>query len=118
MTKEEFIIKARTIHGNKYNYSKVSFHKMSERVEINCPIHGSFFQSPTKHLLKRGCPKCAIANRAEKQRGNIDDFITAARAVHGNRYDYSKVNYINANTEVCIICPEHGEFWQKTVCSY
>ena len=32
--------------------------------------------------------------------------------MHHSKYDYSKVNYINAKTKVCIICPEHGEFWQ------
>ena len=43
----------------------------------------------------------------------LEDFIQRAREVHGNKYDYSKVTYVNANTKVCIICPEHGEFWQK-----
>lgn len=33
--------------------------------------------------------------------------------IHGDKYDYSKVNYVNAKTKVCIICPEHGEFWQR-----
>lgn len=42
-----------------------------------------------------------------------DDFITRAIAVHGNKYDYSKVEYKNANTKVCIICPEHGEYLQR-----
>lgn len=40
-------------------------------------------------------------------------FIKKARQIHGDRYDYSKVEYVNANTKVCIICPEHGEFWQR-----
>ena len=39
-------------------------------------------------------------------------FITKAKIKHGNKYDYSKVEYINSKTKVCIICPEHGEFWQ------
>lgn len=39
-------------------------------------------------------------------------FIERARQVHGDKYDYSKVEYINNTTKVCIICPEHGEFWQ------
>lgn len=39
-------------------------------------------------------------------------FISKAILVHGNKYDYSKVEYINNHTKVCIICPEHGEFWQ------
>ena len=46
-----------------------------------------------------------------------DDFIRAALKVHGYKYDYSKVEYINNKTKVCIICPEHGEFYQapKTI---
>ena len=40
-------------------------------------------------------------------------FIERAQAVHGDRYDYSKVEYVNSTTKVCIICPKHGEFWQR-----
>ena len=38
-------------------------------------------------------------------------FIYKAKLIHGNKYDYSKTEYINAHTKVCITCPEHGEFW-------
>ena len=41
-----------------------------------------------------------------------EEFIAKAREVHGEKYDYSKVEYINNRTKVCIICPIHGEFWQ------
>lgn len=41
-----------------------------------------------------------------------EQFIEKSIQIHGNKYDYSKVNYINSYTKVCIICPEHGEFWQ------
>ena len=41
------------------------------------------------------------------------DFIIRAKEVHGDKYDYSKVEYVNNKTKVCIICPEHGEFWQR-----
>lgn len=40
-------------------------------------------------------------------------FIEEARLVHGNKYDYSKSEYVNATTKVIIICPQHGEFWQR-----
>ena len=40
------------------------------------------------------------------------NFIEKAKKIHGDKYDYSKVEYINSHTKVCIICPEHGEFWQ------
>lgn len=41
-----------------------------------------------------------------------EQFIEKARLVHGDKYDYSKVNYVNSTTKVCIICPKHGDFWQ------
>ena len=41
------------------------------------------------------------------------NFIEKAKEIHGDKYDYSKVNYINSQTKVCIICPKHGEFWQR-----
>lgn len=46
------------------------------------------------------------------KRKTIDEFIIQAKIIHGGKYDYSKVNYINNSTKVCIICPIHGEFWQ------
>ena len=45
----------------------------------------------------------------------LKDFITKARLVHGDKYDYSKVVYVDSNTKVCIIDPEYGEFWQKPI---
>ena len=44
---------------------------------------------------------------------NTEEFIRRARLVHGDKYDYSKVVYVNSTTDVCIICPIHGEFWQR-----
>ena len=42
-----------------------------------------------------------------------EEFIKEATEKHGDKYDYSKVHYVNSKTKVCIICPEHGEFWQE-----
>ena len=47
------------------------------------------------------------------QKLTTEEFIKRAREVHGDKYDYSKVKYVNSVTEVCIICKEHGDFWQK-----
>lgn len=43
-------------------------------------------------------------------------FVERARAVHGDRYDYSRVEYVNGDTKVMIVCPEHGEFSQRPRC--
>lgn len=45
-------------------------------------------------------------------RKSTKDFIEKSKQVHGEKYDYSKVEYVNNKSKVCIICPEHGEFWQ------
>ena len=104
---KRFIEKATIKHGGKYSYHHVNYINAHEKVNITCPIHGDFPQSPNSHLNGKGCPKC---NGGISK--SFEQFIEEARQVHGKRYDYSKVDYINANTKVCIICPEHGEFWQ------
>ena len=111
-TTKEFINKAREIHGDKYDYSKVKYVRSNTKVCIICPEHGEFWQRPANHLNGQECPKCAIESSKESRTSTTEDFINKAREVHGNKYDYSKVNYMNNHTKVCIICPDHGEFWQ------
>ena len=68
--------------------------------------------TPNSHLLNQGCPKCGDIATGNKLRLSYDSFVKRANIIHNNRYDYSKVNYITIDTNVEIICPEHGEFWQ------
>lgn len=107
-TQADFIERATEIHGNKYDYSRVVYVKSSEKVKIVCPIHGEFEQTPNKHLAGQGCSQCG---RVRTKLGH-DEFISRAKAVHGNRYDYSKVQYERVDKKVIIICPDHGEFLQ------
>ena len=109
----EFIKKARKIHGDRYDYSKVEYKGTEEKVCIICPEHGEFWQLPTNHLGGHGCPKCSFENTSRKNSSNKEEFIQKAKKIHGNRYCYSKVIYKSAKGKVCIICPEHGEFWQS-----
>lgn len=113
LTSEEFIEKAKKIHGNKYNYSKVEYIDAHTKVCIICPIHGEFWQMPYSHLNGNGCKKCGYDSSSKKVIKSREEFIFEAKNVHGNKYDYSMVKYINNHTKVCIICPIHGEFWQK-----
>lgn len=107
-----FIEKSRKIHGDKYDYSKVEYVNTKTKVCIICPEHGEFWQTPNNHLHGCGCPMCKAQKNGDGKRSNRNDFIEKATAIHGNKYDYSKAIYINNSTKVCIICPEHGEFWQ------
>ena len=114
LTTEEFVEKARKVHGNKYDYSKVNYVASDEKVCIICPEHGEFWQTPSNHLMGQRCPQCGNISRGILKRLTTEEFVEKARKVHGNKYDYSKVNYVTSDEKVCIICPEHGEFWQST----
>jgi len=103
---EKFKEKSNIKHDFKYDYSNVNYINAKTDVEIICPIHGPFPQTPNDHLDGHGCPKCAGKNKT------TEELITEFNKIHGIRYDYSMVNYINALTEVEIICPIHGSFPQ------
>lgn len=107
LTTEEFIKRARAVHGDKYDYSRTVYTKATEKVTIVCPEHGPFLQYPSNHRHGRGCPACA-GNR----RMDTAAFVERARDVHGDKYDYSKVDYRGAHEDVEIVCPEHGSFMQ------
>ena len=104
---KEFIEKARKVHGDKYDYSKVEYIDNATKVRIICPEHGEFMQRPYSHLNGNGCPECAGLKKWDTPK-----FIEKAREVHGDRYDYSKSVYVNKRTKLTIICPIHGEFTQ------
>jgi hypothetical protein len=112
MTREEFIARARLKHGDKYDYSEVEYKNNYTKVCIICPEHGPFLQTPSNHLMGRGCSECRYVNISNMFRSNTEEFIKKAREVHGSKYDYSNVEYVNNHTKVCIVCPVHGEFKQ------
>lgn len=104
-----FIEKAKKIHGDIYNYSKLKYLKHREKVIIICPKHGEFEQTPDSHLQGSGCIYCF-----KKIKTSIEGFKTKSTEKHGNKYDYSMVNKIKNNTsKVTIICHNHGKFQQQ-----
>lgn len=113
LSTDDFIKRAEEIHGDKYNYDKTNYVKAHDDVIITCPIHGDFKQKAYVHLQGFNCPKCGKLNAANKTKLGVDSFKERAFDIHGNKYDYSKVEYKNNNTPVIIICPEHGEFKQS-----
>ena len=112
MNTEEFINKANKVHNGKYDYSKVEYVNAKTKICIICPEHGEFWQTPNNHLSGKGCALCANENKLHLYNKSNDKFISEAQMIHNGKYDYSKVEYVNAKTKICIICPEHGEFWQ------
>lgn len=111
-TTEDFIRRAKEVHGDTYNYDKTEYTRNKEKVTITCPIHGDFTQFPSDHLYGRGCPKCGEEKSRQSRRKTNDDFITKAKEVHGDKYNYDKTNYEYSNQKVIITCPIHGDFTQ------
>lgn len=106
LTKDDFIAKAKKIHGETYKYNNVDYVNSHTKVCIVCTIHGAFWQTPNSHLRGRGCPKCGGTYHY-----TTEEWVEEAKKVHGNKYDYSKVCYKNNKTKVCIICKTHGAFF-------
>jgi len=104
LTKEEFIKKARNVHGSFYDYSRVEYINNSTKVEIFCPEHGPFFQTPHAHVdAGHGCQKCGGSLPV-----TTEEFVKRAKKVHGDKYDYSEVNYTNMFKKIKVFCNVHS----------
>jgi hypothetical protein len=109
----EFVEKAQLIYGDKYDYSLVNYSTCDNKVDIICPIHGVFSQSPYNHLHGHECSRCGMREGRNKINIKLPEIIKRSISVHKNKYDYSKAKQPNSTGEkICIICPIHGEFWQ------
>lgn len=104
-TIDEFIIKAQSIHGDKYDYSQAVYKNYRTILKIICPIHGIFYQTAANHL-RCGCKKCGKQRLAK----SLNKFILNAKSVHGDKYDYSNTTYINSKAKLNITCHKHGMF--------
>ena len=104
--KEKFIETSVEIHGSLFDYSKVEWKSITSKVEIICPVHGSFWQSPDGHLNGRG------SRISSTKRKTLETFITDAIKVHGSRYSYADSNYRSTHSKISITCSVHGKFYQ------
>ena len=103
---DSFIKKAKNKHSD-YDYSKSIYIDAHTKVEIICPIHGSFWQRPGEHLYGYGCSGCS-----GNKKSNTEEFTKKAENVHDYLYDYSRSVYVNNKIKIEIVCPIHGSFWQ------
>ena len=113
MNNDTFIIKANNIHNYKYDYSLVNYINVQTKIKIICPKHSVFEQTPNSHLSNHGCPMCYGTKKYSNE-----EFIKKSKSIHGNKYDYSLVNYINSHKKVKIICYKHGVFEKEPVDHY
>ena len=105
-----FIRKANIKHNNTYTYNNTEYKGQMVDVKITCPLHGDFSQRPKNHIRGQGCPVCRYTKSAETKRLSHSEVIASFVKVHGNTYNYDKVNYLADKSKVVVTCKEHGDF--------
>ena len=114
LTTKQFIQRAKKVHGDKFDYSKADYKGSRFKVTLICnDCNREFQQNACNHLNGAGCDKCGRKKVGDKMRDNKASFIEKARKQHGDKYNYSEVDYVDSSTLVTIICPEHERFSQR-----
>jgi hypothetical protein len=114
----EFLERARVIQKDNYDYSRVVFTNMNTKVEIVCDRHGSFLQTPKKHVIGQGCPRCKALTLKKKNAFSFDVFLTKCKRKHRDAYRYPNPDeYENNTSKITIECLVHGTF-QQTAASH
>lgn len=114
--KKLMLEKARKVHGDKYDYTKVVYKTAQVKIEIVCPSHGPFWQSSDAHVNGRGCPACGREKSkatAHLSTSTQEEYLEKVGKVHGNYYSYDKTKYLGRTKDIIITCPVHGDFQQK-----
>ena len=106
---ETFIKYCKEIHNNKYDYSKLIYNTLHNKVIIICRKHGEFLQTANHHKKGHGCPFCSAKNTSLNLRDNTKSFIEKATKIHGNKYLYDKTVYVTAHTKLIISYKVHGD---------
>ena len=122
LTTKEFIKKAREVHGDRYDYSKVEYEGTSTKICIICKKHGEFWQTPYSHLNGHGCSKCAYEGERHRHIYSQEEIIEKLRSLFGDRYSYEKVVFKAMKVPITLVCHEkdkngveHGEFSMRPV---
>jgi very-short-patch-repair endonuclease len=112
-SKNDFIEKSIRFHGDVYDYSSVKYINDLTDVEIICKIHGVFHQKPNVHY-RSGCSKCGLLKRANSRKNSIDELLSKFEDNHGDKFDYSHMNYVKMRNKVEIKCNKHNIFFLQT----
>jgi hypothetical protein len=109
ITTEEFINRAILVHRDRYSYVNTEYIAMLKKVAIICLKHGEFWQTPADHLWNHGCNKC----KGDKSSFTWEEIYNQFPEKNKTYYSYDKDSYTRNSVKMKIICPKHGEFWQK-----
>jgi len=110
MDKNQFLSKAKTKFGDKFDYSMVELNKATDEIKIICPIHGEIITTGSKFFDSiHGCKKCA-RDSSRRTTLSTEEFISRATKIHEGKFNYSRSVYINKISKITITCPIHGDY--------
>lgn len=122
LTHSEFLEIAPKLHNNHYGYELVKFTETDDRIDIICPEHGIFNMTVSAHIhininaqggYGRGCPRHGIDKRNLAHTLTKEEFLEQCK-IHGNKYGYQYVVFINCRTKVKIFCNKHEIIFEQT----
>jgi hypothetical protein len=113
LTTEEFVRKARMVHGNRYDYSQTKYINAITKIKVKCKKHNiEFKQYPYSFISKKcGCKKCFSEKLIKILSKDTKWFIKHSQKIHGKKYNYSKVKYLNYYTPIKILCNRCNNFF-------
>ena len=108
ITEEQFLSRAKEVHSGKYGYGSIVYRDFTKtKVEILCRHHKTmFWQIPQHHVVGHGCPKCGGVEAM-----TTSDFVGKAQKLFGDKFDYSRTEYVRKTESLRVDCRKHGEFW-------
>lgn len=109
-TREQFIEKSISVHGQKYDYSKVEYSGWHSKVVLVCPTHGDFLIQAARHIFGKGCAACSHAKTGNSKRNTQESFVAKAVQRYGDTYDYSDTHFTSNKDKVDVRCKVHGDF--------
>ena len=97
--------------GDNFDFSQSVYKGRNKDITFICKIHGKQTTTPDQLISSEfGCPVCG----RESRKTSLEEFVKRAKEIHGDKYDYSEVEYINSGTSVKIFCKTHQEFFWQT----
>lgn len=110
LNQDDVINDFKRIRNGFYSYEKTIYVKAKSKIIVTCPKHGDFLITPDKHKSGGICRQCSFEKLKILQVDTQGEVIKKFIEKHGDRYDYSKVNYSRSNKKVEVICKIHGSF--------
>ena len=112
-TTVEFISKAQQAHQFRYTYDVCNYVSAHKKVQITCPTHGVFSQTPSKHLRGAGCPSCA-----NNVRLSYAVILSRIERWHPNKFEVLPFSYENTKSKISLVCRDCTLVASKTLCGW